>query len=297
METIKLNFKIICETTVKIASSLYTILTIILTFISWADLGINSISCRISILILIFVLSVTLAIVYICLIKKEVTIWKKGNGTIKVGYDDIMEIAFNKDKKNNKRIVVIPVNTCFDTIVDDDISKFDKPLVSSKTIHGKWIKKFIEQGISIDELDKRINDSLDKQAIKPLFNISEKEKNRGKRKEYEKGTIAIVKENQNIEFFLLALSKFDENNNAQCSKDELIEIVHKLILFYNKNGQGYELFLPLMGTNLSRVGISHEEALSILESSFKLYSDEIHGKINIIIYNKERNKVAICKNK
>lgn len=99
METIKLNFKIICETTVKIASSLYTILTIILTFISWADLGINSISCRISILILIFVLSVTLAIVYICLIKKEVTIWKKGNGTIKVGYDDIMEIAFNKDKK------------------------------------------------------------------------------------------------------------------------------------------------------------------------------------------------------
>lgn len=282
-------------TTLKIASIAYTVLTIILTFISWEDLGISSITFRILLLLLVFVSSVIFAIVYMCLIKKEVTIWEKGNGTIKVCYNDIMKIAFEKDKKNNKKIVVIPVNTCFDTIVEDDINKEERPLVSSRTLHGKWIKKMTKNDISLDELDNRISNSIDKQKIKPLNIIPENKKDRGKRQEYERGTISIVKGNTNVDFFLLALSKFDENNNAQCSKDEFIETIHKLILFYNKNGQGYDLFLPLMGTNLSRIGISHEASLSILESSFKLYSDEIHGKINIIIYNKEKNKVAICK--
>lgn len=295
IESIKLNIKIIFSTTLKISGAIYTILTVVLAFVSWTEMGINYARERIIILIIVFILAAFLSIIYVCIIKNKVTIWNKGNGIVQECYNDIMKIAFESKKNEKKKIIVIPVNTCFDTIVDEEITKIEKPLVSSKTLHGKWIKEMMEKGISIDEIDNRISNSLDTQNIEPLYTIPEGEKERGKRKEYERGTIAIIKGMQNNDFFLLALSKFDKNNNAQCTKQEFIECIHKLIEFYNKNGQGYELFLPLMGTNLSRVGMSHEDALSILESCFKLYSDEIYGKINIVIYNKEKNKVAIYK--
>lgn len=272
-------------------------MTIVLTFVTWEEIGIATKQIRIILLVTILIISAIIAIVYICLIKNKEIIYENGNSRITICYNDIIKIAFRKKKKHNKRIIVIPVNTCFDTIIDEDISKVKKPLVSLESIHGKWIKEITARGMSLDELDTRIKNSLKKQEIYPISVIPENEKTRGKREEFAKGTIAIINENENTYFYLFALSKFDEHNNAQPLKEEFIEIIHKLISFYNRNGQGYELYLPLMGTNLSRIGISHEEALTILESSFKLYSDEIYGKISIVIYNKEKNKVAICKNK
>lgn len=292
---IKLNIKMIGKNVLRISGTLYTILTIILAFISWIEIGINSICVRIIILILILLISIVISIIYVCVIKNKVIIWNKGNSAIQECYDDIMKLAFKKNKSENKKIIVVPVNTCFDTIVDDNITNVEKPLVSIKTLHGKWIKGMLENGISINEIDSKISKSLDTQKIKPIYTIPEDEKERGKRKEYERGTIAIVNGPQNNDFFLFALSKFDKNNNAQCSKQEFIDSIHKLIKFYNQNGQGYEMFLPLMGTNLSRVGMSHEEALSIIESSLKLYKDELYGKINIVVYNKEKDKVTIYK--
>lgn len=286
----------IFKTAVSIATIIYTVLTIVLTFLTWEEIGVESKQIRIILLITVLIVSACLAIAYICLIKNKVIIYENGNSKITICYDDIIKIAFKKNKKNNKKIVVIPVNTCFDTIVDEDISKVKKPLVSLESIHGKWIKAITSLGISLDELDKKIKDSLEKQEIYPISVIPENEKNRGKREEYAKGTTAIINENENTYFFLFALSKFDDYNNAQRLKEEFVDMIHGLISFYNKNGQGYELFVPLMGTNLSRIDLSHEEALDILESSFKLYSDKMHGKISIIIYNKEKNKVAICKN-
>ncbi len=42
IESIKLNIKMIYEITLKISGVIYTNLTVVLTFISWADIGINS---------------------------------------------------------------------------------------------------------------------------------------------------------------------------------------------------------------------------------------------------------------
>lgn len=293
IETIKINFKIILNTTLKISGGLYSLLTILLTFFSWSEIGIDNNCYRLLILLMVLVIALIISIIYICLLKKEVTVWKKGNGIINACYDDIMKLGF-ENNKNNKKIVVIPVNTCFDTIVDEDITRVEKPLVSPNTIHGRWINKIIQNGMSLEELDNRIKNNLISQKIVPIYIIPKEEKSRGKNEEYEQGTIAIVKGKNDTDFFLLALSRFDKNNNAQCKKDELIEAIHKLVIFYNKNGQGYDLYLPLMGTNLSRVGITHQEALNILKSSFRLYSDEIHGRINIVVYNKEKDRIPIC---
>ena len=289
---IKLNLKIILKKANSIGGVIFATLSVILSFFTWETLGVNNIYIKILIFAIIIAFSLIGSFVYICFWKRKVTILEKGNTKINVCYSDIMKIAFKKRLKENK-IVLIPVNTSFDTIVDEDIS--DKPLVSPSTIHGKWIKEMISRGMKVEEIDEQIEKFFQLKNIKPYKQISEKDKKRGKRNCYKKGTIAIVNGNKKVKFFLLALSEFDENNNAQCLKDELIECIHKLIIFYNENGQGFEMFLPLMGTNLSRVNISHEESLNIITSVLKLYSDKIFGTINVVIYNKDKDKVTIYK--
>ena len=53
---------------------------------------------------------------------------------IVVKYDDIMKIAFPK-KKQSERIIVVAVNCCYDTVVDDDI-------IHEKSVHGQFLKRF-----------------------------------------------------------------------------------------------------------------------------------------------------------
>ena len=53
------------------------------------------------------------------------------------------------------------------------------------------------------------------------------------------------------------------------------------------------MFLPLMGTNLSRVDLSHKDALNKIVALFKLYNDQIHGEVNIVVYDKDKDKVSI----
>ncbi|MDE6662497.1 MAG: hypothetical protein K2K46_04050, partial [Lachnospiraceae bacterium] len=119
------------------------------------------------------------------------------------------------------------------------------------------------------------------------------EKSRGKCKCYENGTIVIVDGKNDVTFFLLAISEFDENNRGQSSKEDIINCVKKLLEFYDVNGQGYEMYLTLMGTGRSRAGLSHEESLQTIKSVLSLYSQKIHGIINIVVYSKDKGKVSI----
>ena len=292
LKRIQINLEMILKKTLIIAGSIFSIMSIILSFVTWEDFGIQSVCVKIIIFIVIVAASLLLATLYICLWRNKVEIYQNGTSKVNACYGDIMEIAF-KNKSKKEKIVVIPVNTCFDTIVDSNIQRYDKPLVSPNTIHGKWINQMIEYGVSREELDSQIKRFLDMKKIKPIRILSRNEKTRGNLNEYPLGTIAIVEGNNNVKFFLVALSKFDINNKAQCTKDELIECIHKIITFYDNFGQGFEMFVPLLGTNLSRVGLSHQDSLTILESMLRMYSNYIHGEVNIIIYSKEKEKVAI----
>ena len=115
---------------------------------------------------------------------------------------------------------------------------------------------------------------------------------KGNKIRYKKGTVAIVGGNNNTIFYLLAISSFNDKNNAQSTKKELRDSIDSLIKFYDENGQGIPMFLPLMGTGSSRVGITHEQSLKIIKSSV-LTSDEINGSINIVVYNGDKDKVSI----
>lgn len=281
---LKNNLKHICDLGAKIAGILFSIITLLLTFVSWDDLGITKKCDRLLVLTIVVIMSIIFALIFM-LLKRSNVLWEQGNKKIKIFYGDILKIAFPK-KDRGKKIVVIPVNTCFDTVVGHG-------LVSENTIHGKWIKGMKKKGASIAKLDKEIAQNINEQGLKPLGEYSASQKPKGKKSWFPQGTVLSIKGELGLTYYLLALSEFDDNLNAQCSKEEFVGCIQSLIAFYDKNGQGSPIYLPLMGTGLSRVNISPEESLNTLVNMFKLNRDKLHGEVNVVIFNKQSNEVSI----
>ena len=288
------NLNLFINYLLKGISSLFALVSAVLLLVEKESLGIDT-NCR---AVVVYIAIVVLALLWAIgrvFFYKENKIYGDGLGELILRYDDIWRIAFSKQhfwKKDEKKIVVVSVNTSFDTIVDEDISKVKNPLVSPTTLHGQWINQMQKQGISIEEMNRTIHESLTLQGIEPSKTVERIKKERGNLECFEKGTIAVYKYGD-VFFYLLALSEFDEENRAQNTRNELIKTVEKLIEFYDANGQGYDLYVPLLGTGRSRTDISLDEALQIMVSYFKIYKAKIKGKVKIIVYKKQRNSISL----
>lgn len=240
-------------------------------------------------LAILFLLSLA-AIGYSCNPCRKKVICQSLSGTILVRYADLLKEGFDLRRKQ-ERLYVIPVNSSFDTVVDADISLCDKPLISPNTLHGKWIKKMSEHQINPQNIDNAICICFNKQKKTPRETLQSKEN--GKKEVYDLGTVAIVKGVGANTFLLLALTDLDENNNAHVSIENLEKAIKSLIDFYDEHGQGYELVVPLMGTNFSRTGLTHEDSLKIISAMFQIYKNKIHGDVSIVIHKADRDKVTI----
>ena len=210
--------------------------------------------------------------------KQKNVIWQRGINTVSVIEGDLFKYGF-ENRKKQKNIIVIPVNTSFDTHITKNTEKEQFPLVSDTTLHGKWLKRFLQSGNSTDDLDKRIESSLQNQGLsstkKSLTKI-------GKQYSYPIGTTAII-ENNNAIYYLLAVSSFSDCNVANSSKEEIATALRELLKIYNEHGQGYSLYLPLIGTGRSRAGLDFQEAYDLIITVLKENADFIQGEITIVI--------------
>lgn len=223
LEVVKKNVENIGKTTLTIAGGLFTILSIVLSFITWEDVGITNIYVKILIFLSILGVALIMSILWICIIKRNYLIWDNGDGKINICYADIMKLGFPK-KDKTKKIVVIPVNTCFDTIVDENLSLYDKPLVSPTTVHGLWVKNMIKHGFQVSDIDSAIDNYLSLKGIMPIKELSEQEKKRGKRKCFENGTIVVVEGKNNIEFFLWHYQNLMKTIKPRLQKKKLLNV-------------------------------------------------------------------------
>lgn len=291
LDKVKLNFQRIIKQTIYMCGCLFTLITAFTSFVTWEDMDID-IDQRIKILIAIIIFSFLLSVVYIVVLKQNNFIWKSGSGKLQVCYGDIIQLGKHRNGKKQK-IIVIPVNTCFDTLVDDDITQIDKPLISSKSIHGQWLKSLLEDGISLEYIDSKIDQSIAIHNIQPIRKYTREEKHRGKLNEFSVGTVIPISIKANITYFLFALCELDENNRAQCSEDTFNDGLEHLINCYNDIGQGFEIFIPLMGTGMSRMNIKHKDMLRRMRAIIELNRKKIKGTVNIVIYNQDSDKVSI----
>lgn len=290
LKKIKLNIIPIFKQTIVLSGSIFSVLTIVLSFITWEDVKIENIWIKICILFGIVLGSFLISLAFIVIILKNKKLWANGKNKVLAFYGDLFKIT----NKQEKKIVVIPVNDTFETIVDDDLVQ-DKPLVSLTTIHGQWIKYMNSKGIDSKTLSTMIFDNLKNRKIKPIKIYTVEEKSRGNKESYELGTIATLNGENNTTFYLIAISNFDENNKANSSRKKIRNCIDELIEFYDINGQGYPIYIPLFGTGRSRADLNHQQAFKIIKNAVLTNEKSIHGIINIVVYKKDKDKVSIFK--
>lgn len=201
-------------------------------------------------------------------------VWRDGTGSFSIEVGDLFSKGFGR-RRNTKNIVVIPVNSGFDTEVSRKLDLADCPVVSETTLHGQWLMRMYKSGESADSISKRIEGNLSGRGVKPIFQ-------EGTRVRYPIGSVAIL-ENERAVFFLLAVSDFDEENNAQSSRDLIKESILSMLDIYDKRGQGLDLYLPLLGTGLSRAGLTSDESCGLVAETIRGKRESIRGGITLVI--------------
>jgi len=195
--------------------------------------------------------------------------------------DKVKSTIFYGDLFDAQEIIVIPVNEYFDTIVDDKI-------ISSKTVHGKFIQKFF--GGNEAELKSQIRKGLSK--LEPL-EVNDERKN-GNKKRYPLGTVCEVKAGDKV-FYLFALTKFNSNHRAEVKNSEYQRVLCDLFSFIEQHSQGRKVSIPLIGAGHSGVNLNKQKLLEFMLFSIAL-KDEltlING-IDVILHKSVKKEISLA---
>lgn len=291
MHRVILNRKYIAKLATHWTSGLFAFLGLIGTFVSLSDVLDSSLSiqCRIGIsigiLVGVWLISFTGCALYVYK-KRRIEVVELNNGHhIYVQYGDV----FSEDevlKPQERRSIVIPVNRCFDTLVDND-------LVSSSTLHGVAMNKlYQENGFNMNTLGDAIKSNLNLQQV-PYENLSIADKRKGNLKRFPAGTVAEIKISEQCTYFFLGLSKFDKNLKASTSEEEYVLAMMKLLEFCNERSQQFPVVMPLIGAGLSRTKKSEKDILTYIIGLVKMNKELINCDLHIIVRDNGKESIAI----
>lgn len=235
------------------------------------------------------VLGSFLSSIVVLILRSKKVLWRNGNFSIVAEYGDLLKTAFPKKPSKKDKIIVIPVNDAFDTIVDEP---GPMALVSSNTIHGRFLEKLFEKHPR-DDVDQKINSALLATGYVPKKII----KNKGNTELYPLGTVIPLQfddsKQMKVSYALLAISQFDAKNNAHSSEQIILHCLQTLTRYLNQVSQGCDVYIPLMGTGESRADFSDKKALDTLEGFFIAFGQECHCNIHIVVYKKKRASLSI----
>ncbi|RLA78942.1 MAG: hypothetical protein DRG78_13945 [Epsilonproteobacteria bacterium] len=176
-------------------------------------------------------------------------------------------------------IIVIPVNEYFDTIVD-------KEIVSTNTLHGKLINEIFKNDKS--NLQYQLHNGL-----KGIQSITDTSRERGNKARYPLGTVVKI-EKDNIIYYLVALTRFNQTQQAEITKDEYQIVIIGLLNYIEKFAQGSVVNMPLIGSGEAGVDLPKQKILEFLLISMELMDKFTVSKgINIILYKTSKNHINL----
>jgi hypothetical protein len=275
----------------KWTSGLFAFLGLIGTFTSLSDLLHDTTSIQRRILISIIILTgVWVASFIVCAFyvscKRRFNLLEVSNGYhVYVQYGDVFdeEEVLNPQERRN---IVIPVNRCFDTLVDDD-------LVSSKTLHGIAMNKLYSEGFfNPSTLNAEIQKNLTTQMVKS-DTVLRSDKRSGNLQRFPIGTVAEIKYTATCTYFFLGLSTFDKDLHAHTSDEEYVLALMKLLEFCNTRSQKYPVVMPLIGAGASETKKSERDILEYIIKLIKLNKGLINCDIHIVVRDSGKENIAI----
>lgn len=178
---------------------------------------------------------------------------------------------------------VIAFNEFFDTKVDDKI-------ISRSSLNGQYINKYYEDTSDLDERidqDQRMqNRIVEKNVERPLG---------GKDTRYRLGSVF-----KDMDFFLVAFSKFNEENEANL---KLHEYANCLIHFWNEVNSLYaqqEVVVPLLGSGITRhkdFNATPHQLLEVMLWTFKISKVKFRepSKVTILLHESNHKNINYYK--
>lgn len=283
LDRLKNNFSSIKRYFAYGSGVVFGVISTILTFFSWDDIKITN---TIHKLIILVVLTLLIAFVSIILVlfRKKNKLFGDINSGVELCYNDIIKLGFPKNHKEN-RIVVIPVNRCFDMT-------FENCLIAKNSIHGQWLTRYLRSEKDRVELSKIIKRYLDENCIVEKI-LSRDEKKAGNLERYSPGTVVELEGKKGVTFYLLALSSFDSDLRAHCTETEFYVTIQGLLNHYDSHGQSQDLYCPIMGDHIVRPKRDTLDILSHMRGILQFNKNKIHGIIHLVVYEKMKSHISI----
>ena len=281
---IKQSFKISCKNFLSILS----LLSLLATFINISDFYKSS-----NLLNHIFKVIITFLVIYLLIFgctllyyrfKRRVIYFKYNKFVVSGTYGNILDYI-GASKVN----LIVPVNSCFDTKIDDSV-------ISANSLHGQVIKFLYDNNlVSQSDLDKKIKRSLKEQNISSV-NISNNVKQGGKSvgnyNRYPIGSTAFV-DISNVRYHFIALSIIENNKNAKTSDQDYLVVLNAIVDNCFRNSNGNPIYLPLVGSGLSKLNYNHQQQLEFMVKYFMLRKTKLISDVEIVIRKEDGDTISI----
>ncbi len=169
-------------------------------------------------------------------------------------------------KESGKKI--IPFNEYFDTQVDDIV-------IAKGSLNGIFINSYVE---NLANLDKHISDYLSSRT-----KIVDQTRAMGKIESYDLGTIVPYNE-----YLLLAYSRFDQNNRAYLTKDDISKLYLNMwnevdiVKAYNS------ICMPVLGSSgiVRNMNLTSQQLVELILWSFRISGINLtrEAKLTVVVH-------------
>lgn len=262
---VKINNKRLWTNFSKVVSIVVAVLSLVLTVIDFEQKP----KLIISAIVLIF-----LIIIFLCM-------WysanKKTEQKLKINSTDIL-IKYG-DIFSQEGIKVIAFNEYFDTQVDDKI-------IASNTLNGIYINNYSGGSEVLDNSinnEERLKNNVIQENVSRPYG--------GKTTKYKLGSICPIND-----YFLLALTHFDDENKANISVEDYISCLMHMWSEIDKYYSGKPVSLTLLGSGITRFNnaeITAQELLKYLVMTFKASKVKFNNTSSLTIVLNEKIKDEI----
>lgn len=226
---------------------------------------INIILNRVLLFIAVFVLSMALISLYLC-VRSKVCI-KGHNYSIHIKYGNIFKMR--KCKK------IIPFDECFTTSVGNQPSD-----INPNSICGQYL----------------ISNPI--QDMQPLINKAQLKPQKNKSKYQNKDSYTSGKLVPNGDDLLLAFAKLDKDGLGQLTREEYLDSLSVLWKEIDKYYGQRDVCIPILGSGVTRingVSITQQELLDMIIYSYKLSPYKIKSPYKLYIVCRRRDDFSLNK--
>ena len=270
--------------------SIYAILGFVRTFVALEGLFpdatpiVYKVIISALVLLIVWLLCVIGVGLFVLIKRKRKLIEGQNGKAVYVLYGDLFGEKIVK-KSDERRNICFATNRCFDTVVDNH-------LIASASLHGKAMNKLYDAKIYTPaSLNAVIQQSISPSAKFDI--LSSADKPQGNLKRYEVGTAVDVPVSDHLHYFMVGLSAFNSDLQAQTSRSEYCQAIQKTIEFCDAHAQGQPVLMPIIGGFLSRTGLAERDSLEYIIKCLEINRNHINQDIYIVIRESAQNTISI----